>query len=466
MAGLNWRCLAAATGLLAACLWLTAPGWALELGKADISLRSSNEYRLQWSDSPAAFMTVDEDRDQDFFTTLSTEVKWREAGLTFAAMASYAKDLDGTRQGSIFQDYTDSRGSHRQDFECYYAYVEKADFLVRGLDLKAGRQYAYGAETVHFDGLAATYANPAWLGLEAEAFGGRAVQHYSDPASADGIGGANLSIRPLPGLALDLNAVIFEETSWEGAIFWQASDYWKLRGRLAFINDHTRFFDVGLEAVIPATGTVFDFSLYRRYAIASQADFLFDFTYTLDEALSAEINRLYLMSEEGYLEFDCRVSQPLPFLEGTTVFVRYTNRSLSHGDRENLYNTDFQRISTGFDLEEIFGWHGFHLGAGVSYWWEDRDIFYEGESTSWFADVSQELFERLKLSAGFHHKSEDVNSLLENQASTSWRLACEYQLCAFSSLELAYEYSEDDYYKDELGVDHFNSVSLKLDFTF
>ncbi|HDS15164.1 MAG TPA: hypothetical protein ENN66_00760 [Proteobacteria bacterium] len=380
-------------------------------------------------------------------------------------MATYAKDLDGTRQGSVFQDYTDSRGSHRQDFECYYAYLEKSSIFTKGLTLRAGRQYAYGAETIHFDGLSARYEKPAWLGLEIESFGGRAVQHYSRP-SPDGIGGANLRLRPLPGLVIDLNAVIFEETSWETAIFWQPSDLWKFRSRIAFINDHTRFFDCGLETTLAATGTVLDFSLYRRYAIASQADFLFDFSYTVDEALSSEFNRLYLMQEEGYLEFDFRLSQPLPILPGCTIYTRYTNRSLAHGENENLYNTDFQRLTAGFDLLDSLGWHGFHAGAGVSYWWEDRDLFYEGESTSWFADISQTLFQRLELAAGFYHKREDVNSLLEDQASTSWRLALGWQTCAHSRVEIAYEYAQDDYYEDELGVDHFNQVTVRLDFNY
>lgn len=463
MAGFRWRPPAVIAVLLAVCL-TTIPVWGLELGAAEVSLRSSNEYRLQWSNRPDSKFIVDEDQDQDFFAILSTDIKWREKGLLFAAMAAYDKDLDGTREGSIFQDYTDSRGSHRQDFECYYAYLEKTDLFTPGLTVKAGRQYAYGAETIHFDGLYAAYDKPAWLGLTLEAFGGLAVQHYSDPGQ-DGIGGANLSIRPLPGLVFDLGAVVYEETSWEGAVFWQPSDSWKLRSRVAFINDHTRFIDCGLETVIPVTGTVLDFNFYRRYAVASEADFLFDFHYTVEEALSSEINRLYLMQEKGYLEFDLRLSQPLPFLAGTTVFARYTNRSLAHGDKEDLYNTDFQRVSAGFDLHDAL-WHGFHLGAGISYWWEDRDIFYEGESTSWYADASQELFERLKLSAGFYHKNEDVNSLIENEASTSWRLACAYKLCAYSDIELAYEYNQDDYYEEELGVDHFNEVSLRLNFEF
>ncbi len=465
MAGLQWQKLKLAAGLILGCCLLTTSGFALELGGADISMRSTTEYRLQWSDSPASFMTVDEDQDQDIFETLAIDANWQNLGLTFSSMATYAKDLDGTRKGSIFQDYTDSRGSHRQDFECYYAYLEKTGLFTDGLTVRIGRQYAYGAETVQFDGAWARYDLPQWLGLEVEAFGGLAVQHYSD-LGPDGIGGANLRIRPLPGLALDLNAVIFEETSWESSIYWQPSDLWKFRSRIAFINDHTRFFDSGLEASIATTGTVLDFSFYRRYAIASDADFLFDFSYTLDEALSSEMNRLYLMQEQGYLEFDIRISQPISLVRGLTLFGRYTNRSLAHGEDENLYNTDFERVTAGFDLDQCFGWQGFRCSAGISQWWEDRDKFYEGESTSWFVDLEQELFHKLELEAGYYHKTEDVNSLLEDEASTSYRAAVAYRLCDHSRVEVAFEYAQDDFYEDELGVDYINSLTITLDLNF
>ncbi|MCK5681283.1 hypothetical protein KAI46_10790 [bacterium] len=465
MAGLQWRQLRIVAGLIIGCCLLTPPVSALELGGAEASLRSTTEYRLQWSDSPADYMVTDENSDQDFFETLSADVIWQDKGLSFSTMVTYAKDLDGTRSGSIFQDYTDSRGSHRQDFECYYAYLEKSGLFTDALTVRAGRQYAYGAENIQFDGLWARYDLPQLLGLEIEAFGGLITQHYDD-LGPSGIGGANLRIRPLPGLAIDLNAVIFEETSWETALYWQPSDSWKLRSRVAFINDHTRFIDGGVETTIAATGTVLDFSIYRRYDIASEADFLFDFSYTLDEALSSEMNRLYLMQEESYLQFDVRVSQPIPFVHGLTVFGRYCNRNLSHSDDENIYNTDFHRITAGFDLHEGFGIHGSHFSAGYSHWWEKRDKFYEGESTSWFADLEQELFQTLEISLGYYHKSEDVNSLLENEASTSYRAAVAYKICAYSRVELAYEYAQDDFYEDELGVDHINSLTVTLDLDF
>ncbi len=465
MAGLQWRRLQLVAGLILGCCLLATSGWALDLGGADLSLHSTTEYRLQWSDKSADYMTNDDDQDQDFFETLNFDVNWEDFGLSFTTMLSYAKDLDGTRGGSIFQDYTDSRGDHRQDFECYYAYLEKSGIFNDTMTIRAGRQYAYGAENIHFDGLWASYEIPQWLGLEVEAFGGLVVQHYSD-LGPSGIGGVNLRIRPLTSLAIDLNAVFFEETSWNTAVYWQASDYFKFRTDVAFINGHTRFIDASLTTIIPTTGTVIDFSVYRRYSISSGADFLFDFSYTLDEALSSKMSRLYLMREESYLEFDIHLSQPIAFVDGLTIFGRYTNRGLSQGENEDLYNCDFQRVTAGFDIDEGITWKGFRCSAGYSRWWESRDKFYEGESSSWFADIHQELFERIDLEAGFYHKSEDVNSLIENEAATSYRAAIGYRTCEHSRIELAYEYTQDDFYEDELGVNHINSLTISLDLDF
>ncbi|HDS15163.1 MAG TPA: hypothetical protein ENN66_00755 [Proteobacteria bacterium] len=66
MAGLPRHYLTLVAGLFLGGLLLAAPGWALELGQADISLKNTSKYRIQWSDAPTVALTVDEDRDQDF----------------------------------------------------------------------------------------------------------------------------------------------------------------------------------------------------------------------------------------------------------------------------------------------------------------------------------------------------------------------------------------------------------------
>ena len=464
MAGQYWRRIKLVACLVAGCCLLAGSALALELGGVELSLHSTTKYQYQWSDKPANFMLNQDDSDQDLFETLNADARWAEHNLSFSSMMTYSKDLDGTRQGSIFQDYIDTR-DHRDIFECYFAYLEKSGLFDDKLTIRAGRQYAYGAETIQFDGLWTHLDIPQFWNMEIEGFGGRAVTHYSH-LGPKGIGGANLRIHPFSGLTAELNTVIFEETSWEGAVYWQPAENWNLRSRIAFINDHTRNIDLSLTTTIPATETTFDFSFFRRYAISSEADFLFDFTYTLDEALSDKAHNLYLMQEEGYLEFDARISQPIKWVDGLTLFVRYTNHSLADQDDENLYNSNFQRLSFGFDLDEGITWEGFHLSAGYSRWWEDRDIFYEEESSSWSVDVTQKFLSRFEVSAGYYHKTEDINSLTENEATTSWHSAISYKICNHSSIELEYEYDQSDYYEDELGVDHINSLTVSLDLDF
>ncbi len=443
------------------CLVALTTGWAMELGDLDLSLRSTTRYRVQWSDDPTDGMAADDSHDQDLNQLLAGDLNWAESGMTVSVMGRYLKDLDGTSSGSIFQDYTDSRGDHRQDFEIYYAYVEKKDFLTPGLDVRAGRQYAYSAETVHYDGLQLRFALPDWYGFEAEVFGGRLVQHYSD-ITRDSVGGYNLSLHPLSNLSFYLDGVFSEETSTEGSVFWWPTENIRTRGRLAFINDHTRFFDVSAQVQCPVTGTVIDASLYRRYKIAADSEFLFDYTYSLDEALSDELTSLYLLREQGYLEYDFKVSQPLPGLPGLTVYARYTKRDLAHDNDENLYNTNFDRYTIGCTMDEWLNLKGFHLDAGYSYWKEDRDVWYEEESTSYFADFRQELLERFEVGAGFYHKTEDVNSLIENEASTRYQASLKYRFMDHAWVKLLYQYDEDDFYKDELGVDHINALTMSL----
>ncbi len=443
------------------CLVVATTGWGMEFGNADLSLRSTTRYLVQWSDDPTDGLAADDNHDQDLNQLLAADLNWAESGITVSVMGRYVKDLDGTSNGSIFQDYTDSRGDHRQDFEIYYAYMEKKDFLAPGLNVRLGRQYAYSAETVHYDGLQLHYELPDWYGLEAEVFGGRLVQHYSD-ITQDSVGGYNLSLHPLSSLSFYLDGVFSEETSTEGSVFWQPMENIQTRGRLAFINDHTRFFDVSTQAVCPVTGTVLDASLYRRYKIAADSDFIFDYTYSLDEALSNELTSLYLLKEQGYLEYEFRISQPIPGPEGLTVYARYTKRELAHDNDEDLYNTDFDRYTIGCTIDEWLNFKGFHLDVGYSYWEEDRDTFYEGESTSYFADWRQELLEHFELGAGFYHKTEDINSLIENEASTRYEAFLKYGFMDHAWVKLLYQYDEDDFYEDELGVDHINALTLSL----
>lgn len=439
-------------------LLVTTTGGAMEVGSFDLSLRSSTQFRYAWSDDPAPGTAAMDDNDQDFSQHLGLDVSWKEKGLTLSAMGRYLKDLDGTPEGSIYQDYTDTY-AHRQDFEAYYMYLEKKDLITDGLNVRAGRQYSYGAETVHFDGLHVSYEQPDWAGLVVEGFGGRLVQHYTD-LTRDEVGGYNLAIHPFSRLALTLDGVFADNNSTEGGLYWQPLETIQVNARLAFIDDESRFYDVNTQFLIPSTETVINAAIYHRYAVDLESDYLFDYTYTLENALSTKLTSLYLMQEKPYTEYDFRVSQPIPQSKGLTVYARYTNRVMSN-NREDLYNTDFERVSTGITLEDWMGLEGFHLNAGYSFWKEDRSVFYEGKSSSYYADLRQELAD-FEIGLAFYHKTEDVNSRIEDEASTRYQASLKYHYMDHSWLGLLYQYDEDDFFDDELGVSSINTLTFTL----
>jgi len=447
--------------LLSVCLLIVNTGWSMELDGMELSVRSTTSYRLQWADTADSTAIADDDRDEDFSQILAADIKWAEQGFRIAAMGRYIKDTDGTPSGSIFQDYTDSRNDHRQDFDAYYAYLEKDDFLSEGMRVRLGRQYAYGAETVHFDGLHLRYERPDWQSFEIEVFGGRLVQHYVDLAE-EGVGGYHLSIRPLTHLVLSLDGVFSDQVSTEASIYWQPLENVQGLVRVAFIDDEIRFADFSTQVLIPSSGTVINVDIYRRFEVDSESALLFDYTYTQDTALSDKITSLYLLQELDYMQYDLKISQPIPSAEGLTIYGRYTKRILMDDKDEDLYNTDFDRYTIGFNIDEWLDLEGFHLSAGYSFWQEQRDLFYEGESSSYFADVRQELLDGLEIGAGFYHKSEDVNSLIENETSTRYQASVKYRFMESAWVKLLYQYDEDDYFEDELGVDSINALTMTL----
>lgn len=436
--------------------------WALDFESFDAGFRSTTQYRYTWADDPASGTAADDDNDQDFSQHLGVDISSPESGLKLSAMGRYLKDLDGTPAGSILRDYTDTF-SHRQDFSTYYLYLEKQDLLTRGLDLRAGRQYAYGAETVHFDGLLFSLERPEYSGLQLELFGGRLVQHYTD-LTRDEVGGYNLAFHPTPHLALTLDGVFSDNNSTEGGFFWQPLPLVQTNGRLAFIDSDPRFFDLTSQILLPRTRTIVNLGVYHRYKVDLRSDYLFDYTYTLENALSTHLTSLYLLQEKAYTDFDIRISQPIPQSQGMTLFARYTKRLMSSSN-EDLYNTDFDRFSAGLTLEDWMCLQGFSLTAGYSYWKEDRSLFYEGRSSSFYADGRQR-FNKFELGLGFYHKTDDVNSRIEDEASTRYQALLKYHHSKNGWVEVLYQYDQDDFFEDEFGVDSISAMTLTLHQTF
>ncbi len=437
--------------------------WAHEFGWGSLDVRSNTQYLLHWSDGPNDELVSDDPNDQDIIEVLGIDATHTASGVSFSFLGKYQKDLDGTAFGSIYQDYVDVSSDDRQRFDAYYAYFEKDD-LIDGIDMRIGRQYAYGAETVHFDGL---YFRGEGIGadwFDFEVYGGAIVQLYSD-LTQDGVGGVNLAFRPNRDLTLRLESVFYQNTSTEGSFYWRPMEDVKVRGRWALIDEHNRDWDVDIVGTCPVTNTTIGINVYKRYTVKVEDDFIYDFTYSVNENLSKDIKRLYLGRELGYIDYTLSLSQPIPHQEGLTAFARFTTRRLSHDSEEDLYNTNFYAWTLGFTMDNWWRFHGTKLTLGYTKWYEDRNDLYETESTSVFGDLTQEINEKFMVGAGFYYKTEDVNSLIEGEAAQQYYGLCRYRLGPEKWAELKYEYERDDYYR-EFGVSGINALTATINFSW
>jgi len=451
--------------LFTLCFWFLlglSKIWALEYKGIKLTGHSWTKYRLQWSDDPDSPYTSDDSSDQDIYEYLGLEGEIPSKGLNFSFYGRYAKDLDGTPSGSIYQDILEASGDDRQRIDIYYAYLERKDLLPR-LDVRLGRMYVYGAEVVHFDGLDLYRHQVLFPWLNIEVFGGIIAQMYSN-LSQDAVGGFNLFIDPSPDLKLEFGGVFYRENSFDGKMYWRLTDWAKLRAEVSFDNDEARFFSIDLFARLQKTGTMINLNIYRRYRVSIDDDFLFDYTFSTGDGLKDDIRRFYLSQERGYIEFTVSVSQPILHQEGLVVYIKYTDRNLvHHAEDEDYFNTDFRKIAAGLAIDN---WliPGFHANLGLSYWKEDRDTYlYETESQSYYADFSQEIKEQFLVNLGAYYKTEDINGMIEDEASTVLYAGLKYFLNHDKNrwFEVKYEYNDDDYF-DRFGVDSINVLSLSF----
>ncbi len=454
-------CVVALVLLLAPVLFLPN-AQALETRYGDLDISSTTQYRLQWADDSNGLLAHDTS-DQDFFETLGVEADLPQ-GVKFAFLGKYAKDLDNTPEGSVFQDYLDVSSSERQRFDAYYAYLEKDD-LFPGYDLRLGRQYAVGAETVEFDGawVKAHSLYKSWIDMEL--FGGLITQNYAD-LNRDGVAGANLEMHPRRDLAMALEGVFYKENSWDAWVSWRPYDFLRSRSTIAFINNHTRDFNIDVTGECPRYGTELHVNFYRRFEINDSADYLYDYTSSIGEGLKDDLRRFYLEQEKGYYEFSLSLSQPVPREEGMKVFVRYTFRQLAHEDDEGFSNTDFRRWTLGLNLSDWRYLKDTDLNVGFSKWYESRDELYEGDSLSVFADLAYHLMDKWTLGGGFYYKNENVNTMIENEAAAHYYGLVKYAMDENKWAELKYEFENDDYYRKEFGVSSINMLTATVHVRF
>ncbi len=429
----------------------------------DLHIRTKTQYRVQWSNPPNTEMVPNDSSDQDFEEQVGVDWDWAEKGVTLNFLGRYRKDLDGTPEGSIFQDYIDTCGKERQQFLVYYGYLDFQE-LIPNYEVRIGRQYVYGVENVQLDGL--------WLrgdhafGLDwfsFEAYGGMPSQPYAN-LRKDGIGGFNLEFYPIRDLIFHIDTSFYKENSWELYSDWRPYPNLKLTAHGAFINNHARYAYFNAVGDIEKTGTTVGLKVYRNFEIEYASDFIFDWQ-SPEKDLGKDIKDLYLAREQAYYQVTLSISQQIPTQEGLAFFSRLSFRKLASSRDEDLYNTDFTSWTAGININEWLHLEGFHCSFGVTKWWENRDEFYEANSLSFFADIRQELFNNWEISGGYYFKTEDVNSMIENEAANNYYAAVRYFMNEHQWAELKYEYERDDYYK-EFGISDLNGLTASLHIEF
>ncbi len=447
--------------LLAALLMVAASAQAeIDTPYGKVRVRSKTMYRVQWSTPPDSDMVPNDSSDQDFEEQLGIDWDWNEKNVSFHFLGAYKKDLDGTPEGSIFQDYVDACGDNRQRIHLYYGYVEFHD-PIPDHDLRLGRQYIFSVdESVQFDGAwlrADRVAKLNWLA--AEVYGGLVSEPYSN-LTQDGIAGLKLELYPTKELSFYVDTMFYKENEWALYSDWMPFDNWRLTANGTFINSHARYAFLESETEIRKTGTIFTFKIFRNFENEHGSDFIYDWQSPEDD-LGEDIKNLYLEREQAYYQLDISISQQIPRQEGLSIFSRISFRKMEDNSDEDLYTTDFTSWTAGINVDEWLHLDGFHFSIGVTKWWESRDVYYEASSLSWFADLRQELFDKWEISGGYYYKTEDVNSLIEDEAANHYYGAVRYNVDHGTWAELKYEYERDDYYK-EFGISDINSLTATL----
>jgi len=429
-----------------------------------LKIRTRTQYRVQWSTPPDKEMVPNDSSDQDFEEQVGIDWDWADKGVSMTFLGRYRKDLDGTPEGSVFQDYIDACGDDRQQFMVYYGYLEFHD-LVPNYDIRLGRMDVMGVDTnIQMDGLWFRGDRPFdldWLSFEA--YGGMPSQPYAD-LRKDGIGGFNLEFYPVRNLVLHADTSFYKENAWEVYADWRVYPNLTMDAHGSFINNHARYAYINAVGDIEKTGTTIGLKVYRNFENEYDSDFIFDWQ-SPEKDLGKDIKNLYLAREQAYYQVNLSVSQQVPTQEGLAFFFRFAFRKLADSSDEDLYNTDFTSFTGGISIDEWLNLEGFHFSVGVTNWWENRDDFYEAKSVSVFADLRQEIFNNWEIGGGYYFKTEDVNSMIENEAANNYYASVRYFMNEDRWAELKYEYERDDYYK-EFGISDFNGITATVNVKF
>jgi hypothetical protein len=366
-------------------------------------------------DSPIHFLpSAFEPNDEQLIGYVSARVKdYGFERLRFNTQVSfrYWGDLDGTSLASPFQNLKDAfRG--RRVFEPLTAYTDIGGFMsddrLSTFNVRVGRQFVYGAETVRLDGAAFSIDHARF---ELDLFGGRRVTFYSDPEERATFGG-NFLFRATERTSFGYDVLHYVDTSHRFQFRHAIGESWIADGNFFLLDDSPIDLAGQAHYFSPDGNTRLTFSLLQKL---SSDDFIYDFTYR-DFARNPENQvrrilfplpptgvpshgneRLSLFEINPYTQFyvDGYRSLSQKFGVGGTVWVRHVN----DGDDRGPFDNSFQEFRASADY---FASAAFEAGGEYRFRNLTREDPEQAES---FDDIRREgetRFHELYATAAYH----------------------------------------------------------------
>jgi hypothetical protein len=328
-------------------------------------------------------------------------VRLKDYGFDWLRLSSqvsfrYWGDLNANTVESPFIGQLDAF-TGRRVLEPLTAYTDASGFMSDDhqvkFNVRVGRQYTYGAESVRMDGGMLTINHPRF---DMDLFGGRRVTFFSDPFDR-GVAGANIQFRATPRTTLKYEFLHYIDNSNRFQVTHSLGESWIVAGNFFLLN--TSPVDLGIDAqYLPPDGkTRVAFSFLEKL---TSDDFIYDYTYRalarnpenqiflklfpipptgipLDGA-----GRLNLFEINPYTQFYVDAYRYLTkkFGVGGSFWLRHVNDSEDAGP----FDTSFQEARASIDW---FPSSLFEAGAEYRFRNVSRD---DPNSELLFTDINQE----------------------------------------------------------------------------
>ncbi len=393
------------------------------------------------------------------------------------ASLRYFKDLDGSPSGEESYGGFD-RYDGRQVIQLQ-SLNARLEALNRHLDLVVGRQYGREAEWLHYDGGTATIRGIQILGRDTEVsgFAGSRVYFYSHsdspwsglgPRGGDGIYGGHIQTSISDSTRFRLSDVYYADNSLEAELRHEFTVQNRISVLYRQINEdpHSVLLDLAWEWLEKKISLYFS---YLGKVGRNADDFNFDYTQSVRKK-SHDGGDLHLNLgdiqpyDEGTLELRKGLGAWLGFFGGGTL------HRLRERDRMDNYNTDWQEVWLGLDLNEPL-WKGLTARATVRYVHTElprqqlrlnvADVVDNGVPDFRLSDVrgtgepsflgveaivEQDFFRKLVVGSTTIFRSYDTqNSFAEFEALTAASLGghVRWKVTSWSQLLLSYSYDTD-----------------------